>query len=203
MERVYSRIQWENLPSTATPIDEDNLNKTDYAIYMIDGRVIEHQRLIEGLQNYEARAAESAGKAELSETNAATSEQNAANSSVAASNSASLASQSATNASTSESNSEAWAVGKRGGIPVQTEDETYHNNSKYYAEQASAVSRIVIMTGATDTDDGLAGYVPSPQRGDNKKALFGDGTFKEVKSSALLVDSEGYISIDYSILKGE
>ena len=30
--------------------------------------------------------------------------------------------------------SEAWAVGTRGGTPVTSGDETYHNNAKYYAE---------------------------------------------------------------------
>ena len=34
-------------------------------------------------------------------------------------------------------NSEAWAVGQRGGADVPTTDATYHNNAKYYAEQAS------------------------------------------------------------------
>lgn len=34
-------------------------------------------------------------------------------------------------------NSEAWAVGQRGGVDVGTQDATYHNNAKYYAEQAS------------------------------------------------------------------
>ena len=29
---------------------------------------------------------------------------------------------------------EAWAVGERGGVPVTSGDETYENNSKYYAE---------------------------------------------------------------------
>lgn len=33
--------------------------------------------------------------------------------------------------------SEAWAVGTRNGISVQSTDDTYHNNSKYWAEQAS------------------------------------------------------------------
>lgn len=37
----------------------------------------------------------------------------------------------------SESNAEAWAVGERHGVPVSSSDQTYHNNSKYYAEQAS------------------------------------------------------------------
>ena len=33
--------------------------------------------------------------------------------------------------------SEAWAVGERGGEPVEEGDETYHNNAKYYAEEVS------------------------------------------------------------------
>lgn len=33
--------------------------------------------------------------------------------------------------------SEAWAVGERDGIVVGSGDATYHNNAKYYAEQAS------------------------------------------------------------------
>jgi len=32
-------------------------------------------------------------------------------------------------------NAEAWAVGKRNGVPVGSSDPTYHNNSKWYAEQ--------------------------------------------------------------------
>lgn len=32
-------------------------------------------------------------------------------------------------------NAEAWAVGKRNGVPVAETDPTYHNNSKWYAEQ--------------------------------------------------------------------
>ena len=40
---------------------------------------------------------------------------------------------SAEDAADSESNAEAWAVGERGGTPVPSTDDTYHNNSKYYA----------------------------------------------------------------------
>jgi len=36
--------------------------------------------------------------------------------------------------------SEAWAVGKRGGVDVPSTDETYQNNSKYYSTQASQSS---------------------------------------------------------------
>lgn len=59
------------------------------------------------------------------------------------------------------------------------------------------------MEGATEDTDGAAGLVPKPLMGDNDKVLFGDGTFKEVKPSALLIDSSGFIGIDYSVLKGE
>ena len=37
----------------------------------------------------------------------------------------------------SEYNAEAWAVGERHGVPVDENDQTYHNNSKWYAEQAA------------------------------------------------------------------
>lgn len=35
---------------------------------------------------------------------------------------------------------EAWAVGQRDGVDVPSTDETYHNNSKYYAEAAEAAA---------------------------------------------------------------
>lgn len=38
-----------------------------------------------------------------------------------------------------EHTSEAWAVGERNGTEVSSTDLTYHNNAKYYAEQAARV----------------------------------------------------------------
>lgn len=69
MKKVYQRINWENDPSTNTPINEDNLNKMDYALYELDKRVLT-------LGGYEERAALSATNAETSEINAKTSENN-------------------------------------------------------------------------------------------------------------------------------
>ena len=40
MQKVYSRINWENYPSDSTPINETNLNKIDSAVDSIDDRVI-------------------------------------------------------------------------------------------------------------------------------------------------------------------
>lgn len=70
MQKAYSRTNWENYPSEETPVNEDNLNKIDYAVDVIDDRVI-------SLYGYESRAAESATNAKVSETNAKVSETNA------------------------------------------------------------------------------------------------------------------------------
>lgn len=41
-------------------------------------------------------------------------------------------------ASSSAGDAEAWSQGTRGGAAVGTADETYHNNAKYWAQQAAA-----------------------------------------------------------------
>jgi len=40
MNKIYSRIQWENYPSILTPINEINLNHMDYAIDSLDDSVV-------------------------------------------------------------------------------------------------------------------------------------------------------------------
>lgn len=42
--------------------------------------------------------------------------------------------------------SEAWAVGERGGIPVTEGDDTYQNNSKWYAQQSSNSADSALVT---------------------------------------------------------
>lgn len=51
---------------------------------------------------------------------------------------ASTAQTAATNASESAQDAEAYATGKRGGVDVSTSDDAYHNNAKWYSEQASS-----------------------------------------------------------------
>lgn len=82
---------------------------------------------------YSDEAFESASAADTSEYNAGVSE---------------------TNAAASEENAEAWAVGERGGIPVSGSDETYHNNSKWYAQQAnnSASAAAISEQNASDSE---------------------------------------------------
>ena len=86
-------------------------------------------------------AAGSASAAAASESAAATSESNAATSETNAGNSATAAAGSATAAAGSAEDAEAWAVGKRGGTDVPSTDDTYHNNAKYYAEQAAQAAQ--------------------------------------------------------------
>lgn len=66
MQKTYERINWKNEPSTKTPINEDNLNKIDYALDVVDTRVV-------GLYGYEERAKQSEENASASEELADTS----------------------------------------------------------------------------------------------------------------------------------
>lgn len=40
MDKLYTRVNWHNLPNTTTPINETNLNNMDNAIDLIDSRVV-------------------------------------------------------------------------------------------------------------------------------------------------------------------
>ena len=46
---------------------------------------------------------------------------------------------------------EAWAVGERGGVPVDPSDPTYHNNSHYWAQQAAGVADLEDLDDVTIT----------------------------------------------------
>ena len=95
---------------------------------------------------YRTQASESAAAAAASEQNAAASEENAAQSaatatqrSTAAAGSEAAAAASANAADGSAGDAEAWAVGKRGGVDVSSTDPAYHNNARYYKEQAGEI----------------------------------------------------------------
>lgn len=75
-EKVYSRINWENEPSTKSPINEENLNKIDFALNEIDNRTVELSGYESIVIDYSNQAKTSATNALSSETKAKTSEQN-------------------------------------------------------------------------------------------------------------------------------
>lgn len=58
----------------------------------------------------------------------------------AAAGSATDAAQSEAAAEGSAEDAEAWAIGKRNGVPVPETDPTYHNNAEYYKEQAKIIA---------------------------------------------------------------
>lgn len=72
----------------------------------------------------------------------------------AAAGSATGAAGSAQAAAGSKSDAEAYAVGKRGGEDVGSTDPTYHNNAKYYAEQAASEAEAAAQS-AEDAQDVL------------------------------------------------
>lgn len=88
-----------------------------------------HQSELNAKASEEA-AAESEQKAKTSEDNAKTSEEAALLSEQHA-----LASEQAAGGSAEDA--EAWAVGKRNNVDVGSEDPTYQNNSKWYAERSA------------------------------------------------------------------
>lgn len=142
-QKLFSRVNWENEPSANTPINETNLNKSDYALDQIDDRVIELNNRTNSLEGYETRvsqleqqALEHAGNAKTSEDNAKTSETNAKTSE--------------DNALISQNLSENWAVGTPTGL---REDEAT-NNSKYWAERASQSAETAGFMGFEIKEDG-------------------------------------------------
>lgn len=50
----------------------------------------------------------------------------------------------------SAAKAEAWAVGERGGVPVSSTDQTYHNNAKYYAQAAEDAAETASAAYGTD-----------------------------------------------------
>lgn len=136
MNRVYDeRINWKNYPSTDTAVNAANLNKMDYALYEIDGRVVDlakgEERAEESAEDAEAWAVGTRdGKAVSSSdatyhnnskyyatlagtraSNASTYANNASRSAVSASDYASAASNSAAAAAQSAAEAETYAQG--------------------------------------------------------------------------------------------
>lgn len=160
-QRIYpQKRNWENEPSTATPIDEDNLNAMDVAIYELDGRVVENHSLIEGLENYETRASAAAAAAEASEqaaaaseTAAGISEYNAKQSELAAKASEDAAALSETHAATSEANAAASATAAATSAANARQSElnakTSEDNAKA-SELAAAASEANAATSETN-----------------------------------------------------
>ena len=138
-----------------------------------------------------------------------------------AASSASAAAESATAAEGSAEDSEAYAIGKRGGTDVESDDPAYHNNSKYYAGVAQDYAEHIgdpvagiVTDWLEDNVDPETGYVldsslssslaaaPADKVGDLKSAFaeFKDG-FNEIIITGWesgTIDASGNDGIDAS-----
>lgn len=106
-------------------------------------------------------AAESAREA------AQAAKESAASSASAAAQDAQSATQAAAAAMQDADDAEAWAVGQRNGVDVPSTDPAYHNNAKYYKDQAQAV-----VGDKVDSFNGRTGTV-APQAGDYTAEMVG------------------------------
>ena len=57
---------------------------------------------------------------------------------------------------------EAWSVGKRSGVDVEQDDETFNNNAKYYAQMAEQSASESGYISFYIDDDGYLHYVKTP-----------------------------------------
>lgn len=175
--KIYSRVSWQNEPSTATPLNQTNLNNMDATIDVLDSRIVNIDGRLEGLEGYETEviryATQAANSKRDSEAYAVgkrdgvdvpvgddTYHNNSKYYAELAGTSESNAGASATSAGTSATtanaralDSEAWAIGQRNGTAVPTDDPAYHNNAKYYSEQASTASSGASTAAETATDN--------------------------------------------------
>lgn len=105
--------------------------------------------------------------AESAQEAAQAAKESAVSSAGSASQDAQAAAQAATAAMQDADDAEAWAVGKRNGADVPSTDPAYHNNAKYYKEQAQAV-----VGDKVDSFNGRTGTV-TPQEGDYTAEMVG------------------------------
>lgn len=158
----YTKTNWKNEPDTSTPLGQANLNhieqgiKTaDERIYNLDGRIGVYEDYETEISAQVQQAKDYSESAEDSATDSANSASASSQSASASALSASSASASATQSQNYSRDSEAWAVGTRNGTSVPSTDETYENNSKYYAEQAQHIvddSTITFTQASTRTN---------------------------------------------------
>lgn len=124
------------MPDILTPIRVSELPEassvSDTDLLIIDNGE-QTQKIPVGTFNEEAT-----GSAKRYADEALLSAQNAETQAQAASGSATIAGNHAQDANKSAQDAEALAVGKRNGADVPSTDDAYHNNAKYFSEQAHA-----------------------------------------------------------------
>lgn len=125
MDKLYDRIDWEN--NTTPALNEDNLNAMSKGIDDIDDRVLSlGSAVLEVIPDLQDMLSNAQQLKQYRDD------------AVAA----------ATSADADQLESEGFAVGEQNGVPVGSTSPYYHNNAKYYAQQANPTS----IANLTDVD---------------------------------------------------
>ena len=137
-------VDMQAVEDDVTAAAEATINAATAAAVEAAAAATEAAAASEGSENG-AAASESAAQAAKADAQAATTQaQTAAKNAQTALQAAGEASAAAETASqaaeASASDAESWAVGKRGGVDVQSTDPAYNNNAKYWAQNAETVN---------------------------------------------------------------
>lgn len=216
MQKAYQRINWENEPSTATPLNDDNLNKIDYSLNVIDDRVVEIFAYKETMEEKVTQAAASATAAASSASDAANSATASANSATqsagyatnsanSAADSAASANQSAGYASDSADSASSSASSASDSANSALQSSTFADNSAASA-QASATSASNSAASATESSGYATASANSANNSANSalqsadKALESSGYAEDSANSATQSAGHAEDSLDYSKL---
>ena len=104
----------------------------------------------------------------------------------------------ATAAKTSEENAEAWAVGQRDGVDVPASDETYENNSKYYAGQASekASEAAGSAASATRSEQIAEAAQESATRSEQIAVTSAANAYRDAERAEQAATNAGYLDVE-------
>ena len=117
-----------------------------------------------------------------------------------------------TRSESSAEDAEAWAVGQRNGVDVPPEDDTYHNNAKYYAGEAhdssvdasnsatEAGASASAAAGSADSADRSAdlaeGYASSASGSASDAALSEDKALEYAERAEQAATTAGYLDVE-------
>ena len=154
MNKLYNLITFHN--NTTPALNEDNLNAMSEALDAIDDRVVSLGgavlEVIPDLEDILSNAQQL---------------QQYRDDAVAA----------ATSAESDEEDAEAYAVGTRGGVPVDPSDPAYHNNAKYYSELTNpdALANMTDVNISSPTNGQVLKYNSTTHKWENEAGGGGGG----------------------------
>ena len=152
---MYYRIQEETIEDIASAIRTKSgavgdIQVKDFAAAISELNVGENtESAAQSASSASASAASSASSATAaakSAGDAAASASSIADKEIIAKEQAEIAVQNAELADNSRLDAEAWAIGKRNGIEVESDDETYQNNAAYWAQKTKDLVTFVEIT---------------------------------------------------------